>query len=57
MPRPRMSEIRKLEDGKWFRLISRPLDETMLAYANRAGWNQFHNEDDNPDEIWEPCDE
>jgi hypothetical protein len=52
-----MSEIRKLEDGKWFRLISRPLDETMLAYANRAGWNQFHNEDDNPDEIWEPCDE
>ena len=50
-----MAETRKLIEGNWYRLVTVPLHPTLLAYAKRAGWKQFHSEDDNPEEIWELC--
>jgi len=51
-----MTEIRKLKDGKWYRLVSQPLHETLIAYMVRAGYgDQFHDEYDNPEEVWEEC--
>lgn len=50
-----MSEIYKIEDGKRYRFISAPHHETMIAYFRNLGWTGFHDEYDNPNEIWVEC--
>ncbi len=47
----------KQDDETWreYRLISQPIDRTMLAYSQRVEMfkGKFHDEDINPEEIWE----
>ncbi len=50
-----MTETYKLEDGKKYRLISVPQHKTLIAYWTRAGYGGLHDEDENPEELWEEC--
>ena len=51
-----MAETYKIEDGHKYRLVSVPAPPTMIAYMARAGYgDNFHDEHNNPNEIWEPC--
>jgi hypothetical protein len=50
-----MSETYKLGDGKKYRLISVPQHWSLIEYWTRAGYGVFHDEDENPELIWEEC--
>ena len=50
-----MADTYKIEDGQRYRLVSVPAHPTLIAYWTRAGYGGLHNEHDNPNEIWQPC--